>query len=441
MIRIVGYGRESTREQAEEGFNLDEQQRRIREYVDLYYEGQEIQFSMIREEGASARSLDRPQMKIILNQIQNGHIDVLIIHNLDRLTRKVTDMHKLLDLFEENRVQLVSLKEHVDTATPQGRLFISIIVLIAQWEEETIADRTVRGMMESARQGNYAKPKIPLGYYRDPDHKGKLLIDEEQAEVIRTIFTSIAAGSHTPFTIARKFRSENVLGRRWTDATVLAIVQNKAYFGTFEWHEEMYTDHVPAIVDKELWEEANAMVQSRGFRTHSYLFKDLVRCRDCGSVSAVTCTTKKSGAVYHYYSCPTCRGYMNEDRILSSAAPSINEMIVSHHIYEELRSLNRRKNKLEQEIRQLDYDRRNHDLDQMYYEELLNIHTEELVDIRKEIGIRKARIENLSYRSLTNQEIDDLVHRYVDHITVDYKGHLAEIGFNDEYRRILRHVF
>ena len=95
MIRIIGYGRESTREQAEDGFNLDEQERKIREYVDVYYEGKDIQFTMFREEGVSARSLKRPKMKMILDEIPDGAVDVLIVHNLDRLTRKLIDIGDL----------------------------------------------------------------------------------------------------------------------------------------------------------------------------------------------------------------------------------------------------------------------------------------------------------------------------------------------------------
>ena len=109
MIRIVGYGRESTREQAEDGFNLDEQERRINEYVDLYYAEDEIEYSLIREEGASARSLKRPKMNVVLEKIRHDEVDVLIVHNLDRLTRNLVDMQQLLELFEEKHVQLVSL--------------------------------------------------------------------------------------------------------------------------------------------------------------------------------------------------------------------------------------------------------------------------------------------------------------------------------------------
>ena len=146
VTRIIGYARESTREQAENGFNLDEQERKIREYLDVYYDDQDYQFEMLREEGASARSLNRPLMIEIINRVENELVDVLIIHNLDRLTRNLSDLQDLLDLFERKGVKLISIKENVETQTIQGKVFISIIVLIAQWEEDIIADRTRRGM-------------------------------------------------------------------------------------------------------------------------------------------------------------------------------------------------------------------------------------------------------------------------------------------------------
>ena len=83
MNRIVGYARESTRDQAVNGFNLDEQERWIKEYVDLYYPSTENHFSMIREEGASAKSLLRPRFTEIIDLIKNEQVDILIVHNLD----------------------------------------------------------------------------------------------------------------------------------------------------------------------------------------------------------------------------------------------------------------------------------------------------------------------------------------------------------------------
>ena len=441
MIRIIGYGRESTREQAEDGFNLDEQERKIREYVDVYYEGQDIQFTMIREEGASARSLKRPKMKMILDEIQDGIVNVLIVHNLDRLTRKLVDMEWLIELFEKKNVELVSLKENIDTSTPQGRFFVSIMILIAQWEEDTIVDRTRRGMQESARQGNYAKPKVPFGYYRDPENTKKLLIDEEQAEVVKYIFTSIAENNMTPFTVAKRLRINHVLKRRWTDATVLAIVRNKAYFGTFEWHGEMYADHTPSIIEKPLWDKANSLAQNREFRKFTYQFKGMIHCKDCGIICGVACTTKKNGTTYLYYTCPSCRKYVNEDKILHNIRKSLDEIVVNHNIYEQLGSLRRRYIKAEQEIQSFIHYRDFNGMDSDYANDMIAAYSERKNEVELEINKLKPGIEQLRFNCLPAEESRRLAEMYIDHIVVNFGGHLAEIAFTDEYRRIMKYVF
>lgn len=113
ILRIVGYGRESTREQAKYGFNLDDQEKKIMKYVDVYYEDGTYSMQMFREEGASAKSLDRPKMNEIMAMVRKGQVDTIVIHNLDRLTRQVKDLAVLLEEFDKNNVSLVSITEMI----------------------------------------------------------------------------------------------------------------------------------------------------------------------------------------------------------------------------------------------------------------------------------------------------------------------------------------
>lgn len=441
VTRIIGYARESTREQAENGFNLDEQERKIREYLDVYYDDQDYQFEMLREEGASARSLNRPLMIEIINRVENELVDVLIIHNLDRLTRNLSDLQDLLDLFERKGVKLISIKENVETQTIQGKVFISIIVLIAQWEEDIIADRTRRGMQESARQGNYAKSKVPFGYYRNPDDTHKLLIDNDQAEVVRYIFTSIANKTHTPFTIAKQLRKEKAFGRKWTDATVLAIVQNKAYYGTFAWHQEMYADHTPAIVDEELWNKANANATGKEFNSYRYIFKGKIWCKCCDCLCDQTSTTKPNGTTYLYYYCPSCRTYMNEKRILHFIGNSLDVMVWNHHIYDELRKPYRRFRKVNVEMKELAYDYAFLSLNPDYYHEKMESYSNEKKELKEKLFPRKEEIKKLRFLLEDVSEQEDLLKRYVERIDVDYMMHVFEPVYTKEYERIQKYVF
>ena len=440
-LRILGYARESTREQAENGFNLDEQERRIREYLEVYYEGQEYKFDMMREEGASGRSLFRPQMSELIQKVENEEVDVLIIHNLDRLTRNLADLQDLLDLFERMGVKLISIKENVETQTVQGKVFISIIVLIAQWEEDIIADRTRRGMQESARQGNYAKPKVPFGYYRNPEDTHKLLIDREQAEVVRFIFTSIANKTQTPFTVAKKLRKENVFNRKWTDATVLAIVQNRAYYGTFAWHQEMYADHTPAIVDEELWNKANANATGREFRSFHYIFKDKIWCKCCECLCDQTSTTKPNGTTYLYYYCPCCRTYMNENKILHLMGDSLDSMIQNHHIYDELRNLHKKYRSINVEMKELVYDYTFQSLNPDYYHQMMEKYSKEKCQLKELIFPRKEEIQKLRFVTENEGEQELLINKYIEKINIDYMMQAFEPIYTKEYERILKYVF
>ena len=111
------------------------------------------------DEGESAWSLNRKEMIRLIVDVSNGEIDVIIVHNLDRLTRRLKDLIHLLELFQVAEVSLVSIKEKIETETAMGRFFIIIIILIAQWELETISERTKRGMDRSAKEGNYTKER------------------------------------------------------------------------------------------------------------------------------------------------------------------------------------------------------------------------------------------------------------------------------------------
>lgn len=153
--KIAIYCRVSTDDQAENGYNLREQEKRIEQYIKAY--DNEFTEEVIKyiDDGYSAKDLKRREMILLLDDIKDGLISKIVIHNLDRLTRSMKDLIYLIELFEEYDVQLFSLKEKIDTKTAIGRFFVSMIILIAQWEREAISERTIRALDQSAYEGNY----------------------------------------------------------------------------------------------------------------------------------------------------------------------------------------------------------------------------------------------------------------------------------------------
>jgi DNA invertase Pin-like site-specific DNA recombinase len=142
-LRIVGYIRVSTDEQAKEGVSLKAQAAKLRLHAELH----ELDLvDVVPDEGVSAGSLDRPGMKRVLDLLDRQLVDGVSIVKLDRLTRSLGDWSRLIDFYfgEKARpgMKLFSVMDSIDTTTATGRMMLNIIMTIAQWEREIIAERT-----------------------------------------------------------------------------------------------------------------------------------------------------------------------------------------------------------------------------------------------------------------------------------------------------------
>jgi DNA invertase Pin-like site-specific DNA recombinase len=141
--RVIGYCRVSTHEQAANGVGLDAQESAIRTECDL--RGW-LLVEVIRDEGVSGKSLERPGLAAALKRIAAGEADGLIVSKLDRLSRSVVDFGTLLEWFTEAEANLVALDLGIDTSTPGGRLVANVFASVAEWEREIIGQRTREGL-------------------------------------------------------------------------------------------------------------------------------------------------------------------------------------------------------------------------------------------------------------------------------------------------------
>ena len=226
-MRAVAYIRVSTDKQADGGVSLDEQRERCEAYCRLY--GFDL-VEVIADEGASAKTLDRPGLQRACAMLAAGEAEALVVAKLDRLTRSVRDLGTLIDdHFGPKGVALVSVGEQVDTSTATGRMILNVLMSVAQWEREAIGERTSAAMLHKRAQLEYTGGRVRYGYRVAEDGRSLEPVASEQA-VIAAVGELHAAGlslrSIAARLEARGFKSRT--GRRFNPKCVRSLVDDAA---------------------------------------------------------------------------------------------------------------------------------------------------------------------------------------------------------------------
>lgn len=177
-MKAIGYIRVSTEDQAKEGISLDNQESKIKSYASL----NDLDLvEVIRDEGISGKSLDREGMNHLIEMVETGAVDAVIVYKLDRLSRKTIDTLNLIETFEGQGIAFHSISEKVDTKSATGKFFLTIISAIAQMERDLIAERTKDALKHKKELGEYMG-RLPYGFKIEGKH---LAEDPEQMKAIQ----------------------------------------------------------------------------------------------------------------------------------------------------------------------------------------------------------------------------------------------------------------
>ncbi|PLR84626.1 recombinase family protein [Bacillus canaveralius] len=284
-MRAAIYIRVSTEEQAKEGYSISGQKKRLKAFC--IAQDWEVA-GLYADEGISAKDMNRPQLQQMIKDIKAGKIDCVLVYRLDRLTRSVLDLYKLLEIFEKHDCKFKSATEVYDTTTAMGRMFITIVAALAQWERENMGERISFGYAEKVRQGKYALNFRPIGY--DLNLKtGKLTIKEDEAKVVRLIYSLYLQGLGAN-RVARHLNEQNITtkaGNKWTDITIMDILKNPLYTGAIRWQDFVVENTHEAIIYKESFELVQTTIESRKSKeprsvSSGYIFSGKLKCRNCG---------------------------------------------------------------------------------------------------------------------------------------------------------------
>ncbi|MGV8130601.1 MAG: recombinase family protein [Candidatus Pacearchaeota archaeon] len=273
--------------------------------AELYIEakGWEV-VEIYRLDGVSGKSImEHPETKRMLADIKRGHITGLVFSKLARIARNTIELLQLSKIFQTHHADLISLSESIDTSSPAGRFFFSLISALSEWEREEISSRVAASVPIRAKLGKPLGGAAPFGYRWD----NKILVIDEAEAPIRKLMYELFLIERRVQTTANKLNAHGYRTRKgelFSDNTVYRLLRDPMAKGTRRanytksggsgkpWElkptDEWVLIPCPAIVSIDLWEQCNQILdeqqskRTKSGRKAQHLLTGFVICH-CGT--------------------------------------------------------------------------------------------------------------------------------------------------------------
>lgn len=316
MTSVVLYLRVSTEEQVS-NLSLATQEAECRALCER--RGWKI-VEVYLEEGASAKTLDRPQMRRMLADLgrRSSRVEALVFLRIDRISREIEDYYVLRHALRKLGVRLVSVREEIDPNSIEGVILESVTAMQAKIDNLLRAARAKTGMQEAIRRGRWVWC-APVGYRHAEHRDGRpvgLELDPEAAPLVRRAFEQVAAGA----SVDAAYRDAIAAGLRGARGgkigrqTFHAMLARPIYCGRLDcaaWGLST-ASAAPPIVTEETWSRARQALAGRA-RPHvattslaDFPLRGVARCT-CGRKLSAFHARGKSGRRWPYYRCQRCR--------------------------------------------------------------------------------------------------------------------------------------
>ena len=319
--RLALYTRVSTIEQSEEGYSIDEQKRLLMSWAEK--NNYEV-YKCYSDRGISGKDIkNRPALKELLKDAEEKKFDMVISWKINRISRKLADVLKIVDVLEKNDITFKSYSEPFETDTPAGKMQFQMMALIGEFERGTIAQNVKMGMCAKAKAGEWCGGRV-LGYDLVPvenqegtkRRKTKLTINEIEARSVRLIFNEYSNGKGYKAITNQlnKLGYKTKKGNDFSVGSIREILTNPVYIGKVRynvrqnWSEKrrrninanpIITDgiHEP-IIDEMLWDKVQAIIESKKGKPSriydgEYPLTGILRCPKCGAGMVISRTTNK----------------------------------------------------------------------------------------------------------------------------------------------------
>ncbi|HBG48579.1 MAG TPA: resolvase [Cyanobacteria bacterium UBA9971] len=260
-IRCAIYTRKSCEEGLEQEFNsLDAQREACEAYIkSQQHEGWVLVEKLYNDGGFSGGTLERPALKELFQDIENGEIDTVVVYKIDRLTRSLMDFSKIVELFDKKSVSFVSITQQFNTTTSMGRLTLNILRSFAQFEREVTGERIRDKIDASKKKGMWMGGGVPIGYKLEDK---KLVTDETNLPIVETIFEK-----YTELKSVLKLKNyldnndiKSRTDKNFSKGNLYKILSNKIYIGLITHKDSEYKGEHEGIITEEIFNKVQSIL-------------------------------------------------------------------------------------------------------------------------------------------------------------------------------------
>jgi len=362
-LKYCLYARKSSESEERQVMSIDSQ---IKEMLQVS-ERENLEIVGIKQESHSAKDTgQRPIFNELLEEIRYGKFDAVLTWAPDRLSRNAGDLGAVVDLMDSGKLKMIKTYGQTFSNNPNEKFLLMILGSQAKLENDNRGINVKRGLRTRVEAG-YWPNMAPLGYLNQNrmDRKGKLIIDEQRAPVIKKMFEKVAYEYYSGRKLYNWLRHELNFYTRGNKPITLSgiyrILDNTFYYGEFEYPKgsgNIYKGVHEPIIDKELFDKTQSQLKRDQIVRESkeFAFTKLFTCGKCGSGISAEEKWKqlKSGGSnrYIYYSCSRSRDrdcknkYIREEELIKELLKiidsiSINELGLQKCMQEEIARFNK----------------------------------------------------------------------------------------------------
>ena len=351
-VHCAIYTRKSTDEGLDQEFNtLDAQRESGEAYIkSQQHEGWECVPEFYDDGGFTGGNMERPALRRLLKDIEDGKVDCVVVYKVDRLSRSLLDFAKIMGVFETHGVSFVSVTQAFNTANSMGRLMLNVLLSFAQFERELISERTRDKITAARRRGKWCGRSPILGY--DVVDK-KLMVNDAEAKRVRQIFkiylkhesllAVVQELNRRGWTTKRRTtrKGTTIGGVPFTKTNLAHLLKSVTYIGKIRHKDEVYKGEHEAIVSPETFQQVQSLLARNGRQggrevrnRYGALLRGLLRCTACDCAMIHSYTTKGNRR-YRYYVCSNAqkRGWD------TCPAPSVPAGEIEHFVVDQIKAV------------------------------------------------------------------------------------------------------